>query len=355
MGTGHAPAPRCHTARDLGGPGLQQAGGTDWLRRPVLLYRSEGDELLTAAGDSNTDKHRTVRATDPAANRWSMPPQPTGSQCRLSRGSSSGHVTYTAGKTRPLDTAPLGMPCREVDSGRGGRAMLVELSVKEQRYHAVMEVLSGAPVTEVARRYGVSRRAVHALTPLRSGVYMAAVRAGRRGTGMHTAAMGETEWSHLQDVVDALTAAGNAAEPPGFHPTQGGWVCEMTRPLDATVASACATADPRLTYQNDELSCSHCWAVIMGRNAREKYAGAYRRAHRHEQPGGNSGGCDLCNDAWLPYINRQYIRLASDAERHAELCQCPRCGSLYQVFPEDLTVPAKLTLEQVRRLFPGAL
>jgi transposase InsO family protein len=39
--------------------------------------------------------------------------------------------------------------------------MLVELSVVEQRYHAVMEVLSGAPVTEVARRYGVSRQSVH--------------------------------------------------------------------------------------------------------------------------------------------------------------------------------------------------
>jgi transposase InsO family protein len=43
----------------------------------------------------------------------------------------------------------------------GGRAMLVELSVMEQRYHAVMEVVSGAPVTEVARRYGVSRQTVH--------------------------------------------------------------------------------------------------------------------------------------------------------------------------------------------------
>jgi transposase InsO family protein len=39
--------------------------------------------------------------------------------------------------------------------------MLVELSVMEQRYQAVMEVVSGAPVTEVARRYGVSRQAVH--------------------------------------------------------------------------------------------------------------------------------------------------------------------------------------------------
>ncbi|MEU8268543.1 IS481 family transposase [Sphaerisporangium sp. NPDC049002] len=35
------------------------------------------------------------------------------------------------------------------------------MSVVEQRYHAVMEVLAGAPVTEVAFRYGVSRQSVH--------------------------------------------------------------------------------------------------------------------------------------------------------------------------------------------------
>ena len=40
--------------------------------------------------------------------------------------------------------------------------MLVELSVVEQRYHAVMEVLAaGATKTDVAGRYGVSRRSVH--------------------------------------------------------------------------------------------------------------------------------------------------------------------------------------------------
>ena len=41
--------------------------------------------------------------------------------------------------------------------------MLVELSVVEQRHHAVMEVLAGGvPVTGVAERYGVSRKSVHA-------------------------------------------------------------------------------------------------------------------------------------------------------------------------------------------------
>jgi transposase-like protein len=33
--------------------------------------------------------------------------------------------------------------------------------VTEQRYRAVLEVLAGVPVTEAARRYGVSRQSVH--------------------------------------------------------------------------------------------------------------------------------------------------------------------------------------------------
>jgi transposase InsO family protein len=41
------------------------------------------------------------------------------------------------------------------------RRVLVELSVVEQRYQAVLQVLSGASVTEVASRFGVSRQAVH--------------------------------------------------------------------------------------------------------------------------------------------------------------------------------------------------
>ena len=40
--------------------------------------------------------------------------------------------------------------------------MLREWSVAEQRYRAVLEVLDGASVTEVARRFGVSRQTVHA-------------------------------------------------------------------------------------------------------------------------------------------------------------------------------------------------
>ncbi|MGH3985377.1 MAG: helix-turn-helix domain-containing protein, partial [Pseudonocardiaceae bacterium] len=39
--------------------------------------------------------------------------------------------------------------------------VLVELDVVEQRYRAVLEVLDGASVIEVARRYGVTRQTVH--------------------------------------------------------------------------------------------------------------------------------------------------------------------------------------------------
>ncbi len=39
--------------------------------------------------------------------------------------------------------------------------MLVELSMVEQRYDAVREVLDGATVTDVATRYGVDRRTLH--------------------------------------------------------------------------------------------------------------------------------------------------------------------------------------------------
>ncbi|WBC13425.1 IS481 family transposase [Micromonospora sp. WMMA1998] len=38
---------------------------------------------------------------------------------------------------------------------------LAELSVMEQRFHAVMECLGGTPKTEVAARYGVSRQTIH--------------------------------------------------------------------------------------------------------------------------------------------------------------------------------------------------
>ncbi len=41
------------------------------------------------------------------------------------------------------------------------RQVLVEMSVMEQRYRTVQDVLAGSTVTDVAERFGVSRQAVH--------------------------------------------------------------------------------------------------------------------------------------------------------------------------------------------------
>jgi transposase InsO family protein len=43
----------------------------------------------------------------------------------------------------------------------GGGRVLLEISVVEQRYQAVMDVLAGSDIVEVAARYGVSRHSVH--------------------------------------------------------------------------------------------------------------------------------------------------------------------------------------------------
>ena len=48
-----------------------------------------------------------------------------------------------------------------MSSLKEGLVVLVELGLVEQRYQAVLEVLSGATVSDVARRYGVVRQTVH--------------------------------------------------------------------------------------------------------------------------------------------------------------------------------------------------
>jgi hypothetical protein len=67
-----------------------------------------------------------------------------------------------------------------VSRSRKGLRMLVELGVMEQRYRAVLEVLEGAPVTKVARRYGVARQTVHGW--LRHGGVTGFQRRGRHPT-----------------------------------------------------------------------------------------------------------------------------------------------------------------------------
>lgn len=115
--------------------------------------------------------------------------------------------------------------------------------------------------------------------------------------GENNAAMAENAWSHLQEIVDALTAAGNSVQPPGFHPTQGGWECDMTGPLDPDIAAASINADPRLTYQDDQLSCSHCWSAIIGSEAQARHHRAYQAARQQLTRHATSTDCDLSSDS----------------------------------------------------------
>jgi transposase-like protein len=49
----------------------------------------------------------------------------------------------------------------ELVVGDGGPDRVGGTGVVEQRYQAVLKILSGAAVTDVARRYGVVRQTVH--------------------------------------------------------------------------------------------------------------------------------------------------------------------------------------------------
>ena len=65
------------------------------------------------------------------------------------------------------------------------RRVLVEMSVTEQRYRAVLEVEAGMPVTEVADRFGVSRQAVHRWLRWCPGRVWRARPTGRAGRTVH--------------------------------------------------------------------------------------------------------------------------------------------------------------------------
>ena len=90
------------------------------------------------------------------------------------------------------------------------------------------------------------------------------------------------EWDHLQVVVDGLVASGNSVVDAGFRPTQGGWECGLARPLDPAVARDLTEADARTSYDpdRDEIFCRHCWTVIYGGRAAERY----RRSHEESAP-----------------------------------------------------------------------
>ena len=104
--------------------------------------------------------------------------------------------------------------------------MLVELGLVEQRYQAVLEVLNdGATVTDVARRFGVTRQTVHRVVASVRGRWV-----GRVGG-----------WVGEAVVVSASDAAGGRGADRGAAPVSirggvrgrsgSGWSAERVSPL----------------------------------------------------------------------------------------------------------------------------
>lgn len=79
----------------------------------------------------------------------------------------------------------------------------------------------------------------------------------------------EPEWIHLNQVLARLVADGNSVRRP-FQPSQGGWWCAMSKPLNPVVSTSLVAEDPRLEFvqAEDYIWCRHCWAAIHGANHR---------------------------------------------------------------------------------------
>jgi hypothetical protein len=65
--------------------------------------------------------------------------------------------------------------------------------------------------------------------------------------------------------------------------------------------------------------------------------------------------CELCSYSWDLFLSHKYVELANNTERHSFMVKCDQCGDLYDVIPEERRPPARLTIEEARNLYPGAL
>ena len=146
-------------------------------------------------------------------------------------------------------------------------------------------------------------------------------------------------------IVDALRAAGNEPIYEGFHPTQGGWDCEMRLPLDLEKVKPLIAVNEQAVHLRlgpDEVLCRHCWASVLGPGA-----WAIVQSDRWQ------GACPACRNVGTLYGS--LIRLAHDETRHSLLLRCPRCATLYDLYPEERTPPERLEESEARSRYPGAL
>ena len=72
-------------------------------------------------------------------------------------------------------------------------------------------------------------------------------------------------FQHLQQLLDALTEAGNDSTSGGFRVNQGGADCFMRDPIDLSVVQPLIAADEHaaiIKSDADGVHCLHCWASI---------------------------------------------------------------------------------------------
>jgi transposase InsO family protein len=97
--------------------------------------------------------------------------------------------------------------------------VLVELGVVEQRYRAVLEVLEeGAPVIEVARRYGVARQTVHE--------WLARYASGGGLAGLADRSSRPVSCPHQMSAVVEARVVGMRRDHPGWGPSRIVWELE---------------------------------------------------------------------------------------------------------------------------------
>lgn len=65
--------------------------------------------------------------------------------------------------------------------------------------------------------------------------------------------------------------------------------------------------------------------------------------------------CSECGDLYVFIVRGQREELAVDFERHSRLIRCRMCLSLYEYDVEDRQEAERISVEEARKRFPGAL